>query len=483
MRPVELLLVSALLTTCGAAQSITAVDRLKDGWWTKRHAAVLEWIKSNANASVVLLGDSITQNYEKSNPPDENFQPTWQRFYGPRAALNLGFSGDRTEHVLWRLDHGEVDGIRPKAVVLLIGTNNTAAGQNAAETEAGIDAVVEKLRQKLPESAILLLGILPSEVSEKKTAADRDINAYLSRHYESDMKVTYLDIGAVFFREGRLNTSIFYDPRLPRPGKALHPDTTGQLLMAEAIEPTLTKLLQDSSRQYLTSLADVNTAVIAVPWLEKDFYDWYERHRDVLATKKGMDPKVILIGDSITHLWGGLPKGNRVNGQQSWAEIFGGMEVLNLGFGWDRTQNVLWRLSHGEFDDLHPRTVVLNIGTNNLTGTANARANTPAEIVQGILSICELVRRKSPDSRVIVMGVFPRGMNPATPMRASIRQVNQLLSQALASAAKTTFLDIGDRFLEPDGTLPKKMMADGTHPTDDGYAVWANALIEAGVKR
>jgi len=458
------------------------VDRLKESWWAKRHNDVLEQVRANPNAGVVLLGDSITQNYEKSRLPDENFQPTWQRFYAPRGALNLGFSGDRTEHVLWRLDHGELDGLRARAVVLMIGTNNTGSGQTAVETGFGIDAVVDKLREKLPQAAILLVGILPSDVSEKKTAADREINRYLAHRYETDAKVTFLDVSPVFFREGQLNTSIFYDPRLTRPGKPLHPDTNGQRLLAEAIEPTLTRLLQDSSRQYLASLAEVNTAVIPVPRLEMDSYDWYQRHQDELAAVRTMQPKVVLIGDSITHFWGGLPKGNRVNGAQAWEQAFGGMPVLNLGFGWDRTQNVLWRLGHGEFEGLHPQTVVINIGTNNLTGTVNARANTPAEVVQGILAIHETVRTRSPESRIIVMAVFPRGFSPAAPTRAPIARVNELLAAALANKPNTLFLDIGAQFLMPDGTLPKSMMADGTHPTEEGYQVWAKALLQAGIR-
>ena len=294
-----------------ANPAIAPTDRMKEAWWATRHDQILEQIKANPNVGLLLLGDSITQNYEKSSPPDENFQPDWQRFYASRSALNAGFSGDRTEHVLWRLDHGEVDGIRPRAVVLLIGTNNTAAGQTAAETGLGIDAIVDKLRQKLPQAAIILLGILPSDVSEKKAAADREVNQYLAHRYESDAKVTYLDIGPAFFKDGKLDTSIFYDPRLPRPGKALHPDTVGQLMMAEAMEPTLTRLLQDSGRQYLASLRDVNTAVIPVPRLEMDSYDWYERHKEVLSAQAQMDPQVVLIGDSITHFWGGPPKSQR----------------------------------------------------------------------------------------------------------------------------------------------------------------------------
>jgi lysophospholipase L1-like esterase len=458
-------------------------DRLKEAWWAKRHDQVLQQIQANPNIGLLLLGDSITQNYEKSRPPDENFQPAWQRFYASRSALNAGFSGDRTEHVLWRLDHGEVDGIRPRAVVLLIGTNNTAAGHSAADTGAGIDAVLDKLKQKLPQASILLLGILPNEVSEKKAAADREVNRYLSHRYESDPKVAYLDIGLAFFKDGKLDTSVFYDPRLPRPGKTLHPDTAGQLMMAEAIEPTLTRLLQDTGRQYLMSLGDVNTAVIPVPRLEMDSYDWYERHKEVLAAQSQLDPQVVLIGDSITHFWAGPPKSQRASGPLSWEQAFGGIPALNMGFGWDRTQNVLWRLSHGEFEGLHPKTVVLNIGTNNLTGTANARANTPAEVVQGILSVVDVVHSRSPESRIIVMGVFPRGFRPSTPMRAAIAQVNQLAAQALAGKPNTSFLDIGKQFLEADGNLPKALMDDGTHPTEEGYKIWAKALIDAGVGR
>ncbi|MGJ5817995.1 GDSL-type esterase/lipase family protein [Paludibaculum fermentans] len=480
--------VGLLLAFCaiaGTAQTPATLptDRLNEPWWAKRHAAVLEKVQSEKDTELILLGDSITQNYEKADPPDEDFQPTWRHFYSSRKALNLGFSGDTTAHVLWRLEHGEVDGLRPRAVVLLIGTNNTARGQSAEETSRGIESVVAKLREKLPQSAILLLGLLPSEVSPEKSGVDAEVNRRLARRYESEEMVAYLDISPAFFQDNRLNTAIFYDPRLKTPRKPLHPDTTGQRLMAEAIEPTLTRLMEDGPRQYLAGLSAVNTALIPVPRLERDSYDWDQRHRDVLAAKSQIEPEIVLVGDSITHFWGGLPKANHVNGPNAWAAAFGGTPVLNLGFGWDRTQNVLWRLQHGEFDGLHPKTVILNIGTNNLTGTVNARANTPEEVVQGILAIHEKVRASSPGSRLVVMGIFPRGFSPSARLRAPIARVNQLLAAALAGKPDTTFLDIGARFLQPDGTLPKRLMNDGTHPTEEGYAIWVQALAEAGVIR
>lgn len=324
---------------------------------------------------------------------------------------------------------------------------------------------------------------MPSEVSEQKSAADLAINRYLSKKYASYPQVSYLDIGPIFYQAGNLNTAMFYDPRLAPPRRPLHPDTDAQRLMAEAIEPSLTRLMNDGARQYLASLKEVNTAVIPVPKLEDDSYDWYDRHRQVMAVKAGISPDVVLIGDSITHFWAGQPVAHRVSGPEAWQRAFGGMSVLNLGFGWDRTQNVLWRLSHGEFDGLHPKTLIINIGTNNLTGTANARSNTPAEVVQGILAIHDAVRAKSPESRIVVMGVFPRGFDSASPLRAPILELNRLLSEALTPKANTIFLDIGTRFLETGGTLPRRLMNDGTHPTEEGYRIWADALIEAGLRR
>jgi lysophospholipase L1-like esterase len=465
-----------------ANRATDPADRLGEPWWAARHKAALESIQHHPDAQLLLIGDSITNNYDKAQPPDENFLLTWQHFYEPRKALNLGFSGDTTSHVLWRIEHGEVDGVHPKVAVLLIGTNNTAHGDSAEETEAGIDAVVAALEQQLPEARILLLGILPSQISDSKTERDRAINRYLATCYSENPQVTYLDISSIFYSDGSLNTAIFYDPRLPQPRKPLHPDTNGQRMMAEAIEPTLAKLMQDTPRQPLAAMTDINTALIPVERLELDIYDWYARHHAELDLEKHAQPSVVLIGDSITHFWGGLPNSTPVNGAQSWKKVFGGMSVINMGFGWDRTQNVLWRLRQGEFEGLHPQWVVLNVGTNNLTSTEHARANTPQEIVEGIRAIIQEISQRSPESRILLMAIFPRGAKPDDPLRKPIQQTNLLLAERFARNSSVTFLDVGAQFLAPDGSLPAAIMPDGTHPSDAGYQIWGDALIKAGMK-
>lgn len=218
-----------------------------------------------------------------------------------------------------------------------------------------------------------------------------------------------------------------------------------------------------------------NNAVVPAPKLENDCYDWWARHKEVLRVKDALNPEIVLVGDSITHFWGGEPAGPFKNGPKAWDDVFGRRRVLNLGFGWDRTQNVLWRLDNGEFDGLHPKYVVLNIGTNNFSGTRNARENTPAEVAEGIKAICARISAKSADTRIVLMGVFPRGASPKDSYRPKIAALNLLLA-ALAKEKGLTFLDIGTQMLEPDGTLSREIMKDSVHPTEKGYALWATAL-------
>jgi lysophospholipase L1-like esterase len=463
--------------------AIVPTDRLSESWWAERHTAILDQVHRQRDAQVLLIGDSITNNYDKADAPDENFQTVWQQFYAPRRALNLGFSGDTTAHVLWRLQHGEVDGLSPKVAVVLIGTNNTGWTNHTAEqAKSGIDAVVAELEQRLPRTRILLLGLLPSEISAEKSARDRAVNAALAASYAVNPRVTYLDIGSIFYESGALDAQLFYDPRLAAPGKPLHPDTVGQRMMAEAIEPTLARLMDEGPRAPLESMTRFNTALIPVPALEQDSYDWYARHHAILSVQKQIQPRVVLIGDSITHFWAGSPLANHLNGPIAWERLFGKLPTLNLGFGWDRTQNVLWRLRHGEFDNLSPQWIVLNIGSNNFVSTANARANTPEETVDAIAAIRDELHRRSAKSRILLMSIFPRGASPEDPIRKPIEATNRLLQQRFANDPVVKILDLTQQFLASDGSIPAELMPDQVHPSERGYEIWADALIKAGVK-
>ncbi|TDP44907.1 GDSL-type esterase/lipase family protein [Zavarzinia compransoris] len=219
-----------------------------DDWWVKRHRDKLAELRRGP-VNLVFIGDSITHNYELgSTAPNYDFLGLWNRFYGGRQAVNLGFNGDNTGNVLWRLDNGEIGGISPKAAVVLIGTNDTIQGRGAAETKAGIDAIVGRLRARVPKARILVLGILPSGISDWKSATDLAVNTALANSYAADRQVTFMDAGYRFLKDGATDVSLYMDPRNDPPGPALHPDAAAQARLAEAIEPLLSSWLGDRNR-------------------------------------------------------------------------------------------------------------------------------------------------------------------------------------------------------------------------------------------
>jgi alpha-L-fucosidase 2 len=247
----------------------------------------------------------------------------------------------------------------------------------------------------------------------------------------------------------------------------------------------MTYKIDDYQPGYANATPDtgaVNTAIVPVPKLEQDSYNWWDRHAEVLRIKDSINPEIVLIGNSITHFWGGLPRLKNENGEprtpngpNSWANTFGPYRVLNLGFGWDRTQNVLWRLDHGEMDKLSPRVVIIEIGTNNTSQTEHARMNTAAEIARGVAAIVQRVQTLTPHARIILMAILPREQSPQHPRRVLIDATNKLLAD-YARTTHLTYLDIGAAFLAADGTMLPGLTSDFTHPTDKGYQCWADAI-------
>ena len=222
------------------------------------------------------------------------------------------------------------------------------------------------------------------------------------------------------------------------------------------------------------SIAPAETsAVTPTPKLENDFYDWYARHeaKSRLAAARSHD--LLFLGDSITHLFEGDPN-LKDRGEKVWAKHYAPHNALNLGFGWDRTQNVLWRLDHGEIQGQTPRLAVLLIGTNNLTGSNNAPTNTPAQILAGIAAIHQRLAKATPSTRILLLAILPRS-TPQDPLRQRIRETNTLL-ETHAAAHSLAYLDLGPRFLDAQGNIPRELMSDGVHPTQAGYQLWADAI-------
>lgn len=224
--------------------AISPADRAHVEWWMPRHDQVLERIRQG-DVDLIMLGDSITHGWERSG------RDTWDQYYAPRNAVNMGFGGDRTQHVLWRLQNGEVDGIDPKLAVLLIGTNNSN-DDTAEEIADGIKAVCAEIRARLPTTKILVLAIFPRAMgnreqrklvehgaSENDQWARNDKASQLASEIADDRVIYFRDINRHFLDEdGVLTREIMPD--------LLHLSEDGYRMWAEAMEPAVRELMGEN---------------------------------------------------------------------------------------------------------------------------------------------------------------------------------------------------------------------------------------------
>jgi len=203
-------------------------------------------------------------------------------------------------------------------------------------------------------------------------------------------------------------------------------------------------------------------------------YDWAKRHAAVTKIAADRKASLVFIGDSITQMFGGEPHDRSQPGKDVWEKHYAKRNAANLGFGYDYLENTLWRLRHGELDGAKAKAIVMHIGTN------NAGKNTPEEIAAGVRALLDEIHQRQPQAHVVLMAIFPRGPKPDA-MRTKLDTTNKLLAQ-FAAPGRVTFLDIGAKFLQPDGTIAREVMGDFLHPTAKGYEIWAEALEPVLVK-
>lgn len=206
----------------------TTTPKPREGRWMDLHNQFVERAKQG-HVDLLFLGDSITQGWHEND--------VWKRFYGPRHAANFGIGGDRTQHVLWRIQNGELDGIDPKVVVLMIGTNN-ADNASAEDIAKGVTTIVEEVRNRLPKTRILLLAVFPRRDKPPAIQQKLDrVNATIA-HLDDGSHVKFLDIGKAFLEpDGSISRNVMPD--------LLHLSRKGYRRWADAMEPTLWSMLDE----------------------------------------------------------------------------------------------------------------------------------------------------------------------------------------------------------------------------------------------
>lgn len=196
-----------------------------------------------------------------------------------------------------------------------------------------------------------------------------------------------------------------------------------------------------------------------------------QRHEQFLKDKADALTKgpveLLFVGDSITDAW----RGGAQN--KLYVERWGKHNPLNIGISGDKTQHVLWRLEHGEVDGIKPKAVVVMIGTNNLGNPPKAA---PEQTAAGVKCVVETLHEKLPESKILLLGVFPRGAKANDPYRAQIKTANDAIAKLEDDGGHVKYLDIGAKFLDKDGNLPPDIMPDALHPNEKGYQIWADAM-------
>ena len=203
---------------------------------------------------------------------------------------------------------------------------------------------------------------------------------------------------------------------------------------------------------------------------------WMKQHESFNAISKQGEAQLVFLGDSITAGWGG-------RGKEEWTKSWVPLKAANFGIGGDRTEHVLWRLENGNFDGLKPKLVVLMIGTNNTghAGRPQKELNgavyqcSAEQTAEGVKAILDHLQKKLPETKILVLSIFPRGPNAQDKMRLQNDATNALVAK-FADGSKIQYLDIGKAFLEPDGTLSKEIMPDLLHPNAKGYEIWTAAI-------
>ncbi len=243
----------------------------------------------------------------------------------------------------------------------------------------------------------------------------------------------------------------------PQEMKSVHQDPAYATVLTD-----MKAELQNARDQY-----KVHSAVIPQPRPQKG---WLNRHTSMKKKAKKTAHDLIFVGDSITQGW-------EAAGKATWDKFYANRNALNLGISGDRTEHVLWRLNNDNLaNQKKAKVAVVMIGTNN---TGHNKQD-PTETAEGVERIVSTLRARCPEAKILLLGVFPRGVTPEDPLRKINVEINNRISK-LHNGQRIHYLDLSDKFLTAEGILTKEIMPDALHPKQKGYQIWAES-IEAKLK-
>ncbi|SEP32813.1 Lysophospholipase L1 [Mucilaginibacter sp. OK283] len=406
----------------------------------------LNFMSLSKEKPVLVYGTSIAQGACASRP-GLAWTALLQRALD-RPLINLGFSGSG------RLEKSVIDlmaEVDAKIYVLDCMPNLISFPDQEIETR--LSASIQGLQEKHPLTPILLVehsegnvdGLLDTGRNTDYNRVNKVLNQTYSRLIAAGAKNIYL----------LTNKEIAFDINSTVDG--VHPNDAGMQKYADAYEKAIRVIINEPAGPYSTTLPVVQS--------RDGYYDWRNRHNEILTLVKTDAPKIVFLGNSILNYWGGTPKAPLARGATSWDKYLQPLGVKNFGFGWDQVENVLWRVYHGELDGFKANKVMIMIGTNNLS------INNDQEIIEGLRLLVQAVKVRQPQTQILLSGLLPR--------RALEKRVGALNKAVAKLAAQTgvRFINPGKIFLNNAGNIDESLFGDGLHPNEVGYQKLAVALV------
>jgi lysophospholipase L1-like esterase len=395
---------------------------------------------------VVVYGTSIAQGACASRPGR-----AWTAILGRRlhrSVINLGFSGNgRLEGEVVSL-LAELD---PAIYVIDCLPNMTRFPYDTVRER--MIRTVRTLRKKRPDVPVLIAADADAGIPSlnlKKDSVCARVNeagkaAFAALKSQGVSGIYFLDASAVGLGiEGTV--------------EGTHPNDYGMQRYAEAYEKVIRRILHEPVGPYTTTRP--------CKQYRSKVYDWNARHAKELAMNRKDPPRIVFLGNSITHYWGGDPVCRIHRGEDSWDKYFAPAGVRNFGFSWDRIENVLWRVYHGELDGYRAAEVMINIGTNNLSVN-----DTNAQILAGLRLLIAAVKERQPAARVLMIGIYPRKAQ-----EARVADLNAAIAR-LCDSTRINYCNPGTKLLDSSGKIIPALFADGRlHPNAAGYRLLGRAL-------
>ena len=401
----------------------------------------LEPLPIRKEMPIVVYGTSIAQGACASRPG-----MAWTSILSrkmDRPLINLAFSGNG------RLEKEMIDLISTldAKIYVLDCLPNLSLNKDRTSEEVyeRLISSVKVIRERHPTTPILLAdhaGYSDGSTNKDRYKTYNELNELQAKAFMQLKSHGIKNIYLLPKEDFNLGLEDFVD--------GTHPSDLGMMNYALAYEKKIRLILNEPLGTEVTTIPVTQSR-------EPENYNWEARHQELLTLNKKDPPKICFIGNSITHYWGGTPAAPIVNGSKSWDKYMEPLEIRNFGFGWDRVENVLWRVYHDELDGYNADQILLNIGTNNL------HLNTNKEIIDGLEQVIRAIKQRQPAAKLLIMGLYPRRND-----ELKVVELNSLISK-LASENEINYMDVGEFLLNKDAKIDEALFLDGLHPNNKGY--------------